>query len=322
LDVKSVLDTLSIKYTDHGDYYKFRCINPSHNDQDPSMTMLKETGYFQCWSCSTKGGLKRFLEFFPGMDSGKFDSLAWEFQSSLNNYSQKKMTEIGRLGFIRPREHSIVIEGEQFNVYEDQEVLAYLRSRNCSDDFIDSFGLQYCRFIRVNGTVFENRITVPVYENKKLVNLEGRTFRPSVETKKKVIYPWGSKAGCLFNYDNLKLDEPIYMTEGIFDLTNLHKVTQSVTSCFGSNMSRTQLDLIKGMKQLHIFPDNDEAGYKMLRQIYKDTDHEFWVCPIPEGKKDAGDCTVDELKTAIYNRIVSVEYFMRKNDLYAEELTW
>ena len=320
MDVKNILDSLGIKYTDHGDYYKFRCINPAHDDKDPSMTMLKDTGYFQCWSCSTKGSIKRFVEFFPGMDAGKFDSLSWEFQSNLNNYSQQKMTDIGN-GFIRPREHSIIIEGELLNVYANSEVLAYLRTRNCDDNFINAFRLQYCFFAKVNGTVFENRITVPVLENNKMVNLEGRTFK--VGAGKKVIYPKFSKAGCLFNYDNLNLEEPVYMAEGIFDLPNVHKVTQNVTSCFGSNMSRSQLDLLKDMKTLHIFPDNDEAGYKMLQQIYKAMNHEFWVCPVPEHRKDAGECSVDEIKQAIDNRVIAVEYFMRKHDLFSgKELVW
>ena len=57
MDVKEILEDKNIKYTARGRDYIIRCLNPEHEDRNPSLRVDKISGLFHCFSCGYAGDL-------------------------------------------------------------------------------------------------------------------------------------------------------------------------------------------------------------------------------------------------------------------------
>ena len=55
--IDDILEQRGIKYTPKGNDYLVHCLNPEHDDSNPSMRIDKVTGVFQCFSCGYKGSI-------------------------------------------------------------------------------------------------------------------------------------------------------------------------------------------------------------------------------------------------------------------------
>lgn len=45
---------------------KIKCINPEHEDNNPSCSLWREIDGFRCWSCGFKGNLTKFITTMEG----------------------------------------------------------------------------------------------------------------------------------------------------------------------------------------------------------------------------------------------------------------
>ena len=54
MNVEDLLSKKDIQYTPKGRDFLVRCINPEHEDHNPSMRIDQITGVFQCFSCEYK----------------------------------------------------------------------------------------------------------------------------------------------------------------------------------------------------------------------------------------------------------------------------
>ena len=57
MNVQDLLDKKDIRYMPKGRDFLVSCINPEHEDRNPSMRIDQITGVFQCFSCEYKGNL-------------------------------------------------------------------------------------------------------------------------------------------------------------------------------------------------------------------------------------------------------------------------
>ena len=55
MNVEDLLTTKNIPFTPKGKDYVVRCLNPEHDDNNPSMRIDQVTGVFNCFSCGYKG---------------------------------------------------------------------------------------------------------------------------------------------------------------------------------------------------------------------------------------------------------------------------
>ena len=55
--IDDILEQRGIKYFPKGNDYLVHCLNPEHDDSNPSMRIDKVTGVFQCFSCGYKGSI-------------------------------------------------------------------------------------------------------------------------------------------------------------------------------------------------------------------------------------------------------------------------
>ena len=55
--IDGILEQRGIKYIVKGNDFIVNCLNPEHDDSNPSMRIDRVTGIFQCFSCGYKGSI-------------------------------------------------------------------------------------------------------------------------------------------------------------------------------------------------------------------------------------------------------------------------
>jgi DNA primase len=181
-----------------------------------------------------------------------------------------------------------------------------LRKRAIPLSVAFDMGMRYIEKGKINNTLFEKRLTIPIYENGKLVSIEGRDVTDKSyndRTYPKCKYPKNSSVNTLYDIDNLNKEEPVYAVEGIMDLAIMRKYPelQNSTSLFGAGITRRQIYLIKQFEKFVFIPDNDPAGLKAVEHLKEQGLENVWILYLPkmlEGSptKDVGDY---ELKGSI-----------------------
>lgn len=316
-EILGVVQKLGINYTDHGEYIKFRCINPTHNDSNPSMTMIKSNGYTRCWSCGLTHNFASFIRAVSNksikdfVDVNKFDR---EFVSSL---SQKEIIK----KFEKNAERELrILDGKLLDIPRNSKIMDYLKSIHIFEPAIDHFNIQYVQQAEISfkptdkGTFIQDRIIIPIEENATLVNLECRDY--TGEQSKKVIYPRGSKADVLWNYDNLNFKEPLIVVEGIKSALRIWQfISKNVTATLGSGLGKIQKEMISRMKHLILFPDHDKAGISMINQVDKIMEYDYLICMMEREDDDPADGTLDEVIKALKNPIQNQDYWLENHGI-------
>jgi DNA primase len=293
---------------------------PFHQEKTPSF-FIRSKGYYKCFSCTAKGSLSdlvwkltnQSIYNFLGISKPKnFEDFQFRRIMKPVHYQEKTKKEYSSIS---------IISGKLESVYSNMEVLNYLRERNCNDEFISFFKIQYTKNCNINGINFYNRIMIPIYKDKKLVGYEGRSFDGK---KPKVLYCKGCNVSLIFNQDSIDITKPVIITEGFFDIVHTwQSITKNCGHTFGSSLSKEQFDILNTFEELIYFMDNDKAGEEAVSSIDKEYKKEFYIAkPTVEGK-DPGDLTLLETQQALNAKIYSNEYILNKTSLFDNnELTW
>lgn len=315
IDVIELLTSQGIDFSDHGHYLKFKCINPAHEDATPSMTVLKESGYARCWSCGARYSYGQLVYALTGNPPFKTeqDKYSFRFNNSLVTVSKRTT--------FKKKERKFTMSGELKDPFKNKEVMKYLHSIGVSDQTIQDFDIKYMlkgsmSFIEDSkSTPVYNRICIPLYEDNKIVNYECRDF--TGKGRPKVLYPKGGKSDILFNKAGLDFDRPLYIVEGIKSALRLYSLGwKNTTAVLGASVGRNQLYLINQMKHPIIFPDNDTAGWEMVKYLDENTTVDLYITYMKQEGYDPADGTIDELEKVLYNPISLVEYYMRVYDVF------
>lgn len=318
IDVIGLLTSQGIPFTDHGHYVKIHCISKAHEDKTPSMTILKESGYARCWGCGVKYSYGQLVYALTGESpfKGEQDKYSFRFNNSLVTVSTRKT--------FRKKERVFEMNGQLRDPLVNKEVLSFLNSIDIDEQTIKDFSIKYMlnggmSFIKGGKkTPIYNRICIPLYEKDKLVNYECRDFTGTA--KPKVLYPKGGKSDILFNFDNLDLNKPIFIVEGIKSALRIYRYfTKNVTATLGASIGKRQIELINKMKYPVVFSDNDKAGYQMLEQIQKESEVDLYVTFMMGEGQDPSDGAVDELKDAIHRFIPVTQYYLEKYAIFRNE---
>lgn len=83
----------------------------------------------------------------------------------------------------------------------------------------------------------------------------------------KVKYVPGSQLyRTIWNVDNLKYDDELYVCEGLGSICKLWtNITKNCSAVFGSKIDKEQIEILKRFKKIVLLPDYDEAGYSMVK---------------------------------------------------------
>ena len=230
---EDLLKEKGIAYQLSGKDVKIICLNPEHDDTNPSLRVDRVTGVMHCFSCGFKGNL--FTHF--GAPSSPLEVRIHTIKEKI----QKVKSET--VGIQLPKDR-LEWRGGGF--------------RNISEETLriwDAFTW--------NVPQFENRIIFPIRDiTGKTVSLIGRSL-DDFSKNKYYIYPAGAEMP--FCPAKVKpIQNRVILVEGIFDALNLwDKGLKNTVCCFGTQqVSWVKLSLLKlqGVSGIDIMFDGDEAG--------------------------------------------------------------
>lgn len=161
----------------------------------------------------------------------------------------------------------------------------------------------------------ENRWLLPIRSpDGILLGFDGR------DTTNKSKSKWKKRKGILTSKLLGRLDivketiiykDEICLVEGKKDQMALYEAGIEWASClYGSSLSEYQINIISTMcSDITIFPDGDQAGYKMVQSIVDKAypEYNIMVCETPDNE-DPADLTVKFVKELYENRIPVEEW--------------
>tara|TARA_B100001094_G_scaffold332138_1_gene402963 strand:+ start:3304 stop:4143 length:840 start_codon:yes stop_codon:yes gene_type:complete len=215
------------------------CLNPEHDDTNPSMRVDKITGIFHCFSCGYKGNLFSYF----GAPASPLEVKMHRIKEKVNKVKSETV------GIQLPKDRVMWKGGGLRNISE--ETLAIW----------DAFTW--------SAPQFENRIIFPIRDIRgKTVALIGRSL-DDFSQMKYYIYPNGVEMP--FCPAKVKpMQNRVILVEGIFDALNLWDKGLKNTVCtFGTqqvNWVKLSLLKLQGVQGLDIMFDGDEAGIKAAEQ--------------------------------------------------------
>lgn len=141
---------------------------------------------------------------------------------------------------------------------------------------------------------YAKRIIIPVFdEDDNIIYFQGRALSPKAD--RKYLNPVAEKSIIIPNLRSL--ESPVIITEGLLDslMLGVHG-----TCCFGAHISEEFIERIKD-KKLIVALDNDEAGYRSLRDFLSLNKYSGSVkyFLMPEKFKEIKD--LNELKITYFN---------------------
>ena len=239
MKVVDLLQERKIEFKSSGRDYLVKCINPEHEDRNPSMRIDNITGIFNCFSCGFKGNI--FKTF--GAPSNFLDI---KRQKLVDAIEEKRSSSVG-LPF--PKGHTPYI-GNWRNIRPD--------TYKHFDAFLH------------HETQFVGRIVFPIRDiTGKVVAFNGRHMTLS-EKLKYMIYPPQAKLP-LYPSKVKPIKGRVILVEGIFDMINLFdKGLSNVICCFGTNnVDIDKLSILKmqDIMGVDIIFDGDDPGQNAAENV-------------------------------------------------------
>lgn len=264
--VEDLLNQRGIYYQVSGKDVKIRCLNPDHDDRNPSMRVDRILGIFHCFSCGHKGSLFQHYNVEVSQVGLRREKL------------KRKIQDIRSSGVGIPMPDGTTPFNRDW--------------RGISATTFEKFGAFYAL-----GKNFAGRVNFPIKDaSGRIVAFQGRDETGTLP-QKYMFTPSGVKLP-LF-----PMAEPIQgkviLVEGIFDMLNLHdKGLTNAICCFGvNNFTEEKLNLLKisGVTGLDLLFDGDDAGKGAAERIKK-LAGDFPVRIITLRQGDPGDMSVKHVE--------------------------
>ena len=237
MNVETLLTDKNIYFLPKGGDFLVRCLNPEHEDKNPSMRIDQITGIFNCFSCGFKGNLFNY------------------FGERANQLQQRR--ELFKKKLIQKRSESV---GLSF----PQNRLPFVGNwRNIRPETYRKF-----EAFQHPDPDFLGRIVFPIKDiSGKIVAFQGR--HTAEGTPKYKFTPPGAKLPFFPVVEFIK--GSVILVEGIFDMINLHdKGLTNAVCCFGTNnYNETKLSMLRvqGAEYVEVFFDGDEPGQQAAEKL-------------------------------------------------------
>ena len=241
MEAVKFLEEKGIDYTISGKDAVIKCLNPEHDDNNPSMRVDKLTGMFHCFSCGFKGNL--FTHF--GAPQSPLEVRRAMLKEKI---AEKKASSIG----IKLPSGAVMYNGTLRNI--SAETLKI-----------------WSAFTWDDGDKFTGRVIFPIRDiTGKTVGLIGRLLRDDPTRPKYHLYPPGLKLP-LCPAKPKMIQNRVILVEGIFDALNLwDKGLKNTVCCFGTqSVDWVKLSILKmqGATGMDIMFDGDEAGQMAATKV-------------------------------------------------------
>lgn len=309
IDVEKILINLGIEYLGGGsNNFKIFCINPAHREKKPSMYIHKDNGQIHCFGCNYSGSLFTLLRISKDISwveawlflqkyliGGQTEN---EIRASLvriiESYSSSNINTV-QYPVVTLPEHRLITQN------------VYLEKRGVTENEMEKWGM---------AVVTEGRnlswILIPLFQDGILRNYFMRnTFG---EGKMYGSYP---RRDLLAGLDYaLDFFQPIYVVEGIFDALAVGRQGVQAVACLSNRLLPEQLTRLRMYRKIVIVPDTDMPGIDLVESAGELIhSREVFVCKLPFHRKDADECTYDELHQSLMGEIPWNIYMIEKKFL-------
>ena len=237
--VDELLQEQRLEFKVSGRDYLVKCLNPDHEDSNPSMRVDNITGIFNCYACGFRGNV--FKHF--GAAANFLEIKRQKLKESINE------TRSASIGFEFPKGFAPYVgnwRGIRPETYKHFEAFMHHDSQ------------------------FNGRVVFPVRDiTGKVVAFNGRHMTMT-EIPKYLIYPPQAKLPLYPSTVN-PIKGRVILVEGIFDMINLYdKGLSNAICCFGTrNIDADKLAILKmqNVEGVDIMFDGDEAGQTAAEEI-------------------------------------------------------
>lgn len=239
MKVEELLQEKRIDFKISGQDYVVKCLNPEHDDNNPSMRIDSITGIFNCFSCGFKGNL--FKHF-----GAAANFLEIKRQKLKTSIEEKRSASVG---FEFPK---------GFQPYKGNWRGIQPETYKHFDAFMH------------HDSQYNGRIVFPIRDiTGKVVAFNGRHMTMT-EIPKYLIYPPQAKLP-LYPSSVTPIKGKVILVEGIFDMINLwDKGLQNAICCFGTkNIDKEKLSILKmqGISGVDIMFDGDNPGQEAAEDL-------------------------------------------------------
>ena len=237
MNVEELLQSKNVPFVPKGKDFVVSCLNPEHDDNNPSMRIDQITGIFHCFSCGFKGNV--FVHF------GEKASFLHLRRELVKKKIREKRAESVGLPFPR-------------------SALPYVGNwRNIKPETYRKFEAFQ------EHEAFVGRIVFPIRDiSGRIVAFNARHMTGG--TPKYLISPPGARMP-LFPAKIDPIQASVILVEGIYDMINLHdKGLTNAVCCFGTrNINEEKLSILRlqGIEEASIFFDGDEAGQTAAAKV-------------------------------------------------------
>ena len=287
MNVEELLNDKSIHFKHSGNDLIIRCLNPEHEDKNPSLRVDKITGKFHCFSCGFSGNIFKLFR----VKNDLINSKILELKEKISSFTISKL--------------NIPLTADYFdNEYRNISAKTYKRFKAFTD---------------INDKEFEGRLIFPIldpYDN--IIAFHGRYIYSKADPKY-LTKPAKTTLPLFPIYPDEIIDSSVILVEGFFDMLNMYDKGLKNTICtFGvSLVSRSDRGNIKlkkkfahlklqGISKLYILFDGDKAGRdgaSKLKNALKDS-YSIEILDLSD-ETDPGSLTqedVDSIKEYLYDK--------------------
>ena len=283
---------------------------PYHNERRPSAGIRKNDGLFNCFACGETHTLPEVISWCYGHTEDTLGKFGWNWL--LKHYvtvavEDRKDVELDiRRTVNKYNSHSVNngdsdICGQTFISEEELDSYRfthpYMYKRGLTDDVIERFDIGYDKKSRCITFPIRNIYGQTIFIARRSVDVKYFNYPEGVEKPLYGIYELNQEA---FN-DNgsiKKIIQEVIICESMLDALSFWTVGKYAVALngTGSELQFKQLrDLI--CRKLILCTDMDKAGMKARDKIRKNVPNKLITEYIlPDGRKDANECTKEELE--------------------------
>lgn len=275
--VLNLLKEKGLEFTSSGRDYLIKCLNPEHEDSNPSLRVDKVSGIAHCFACGWKRNLFKHYGLITNTASIKVAKL------------KQKLQELQLSLFEVPLPKGAIPYTQKF--------------RGISVATLKHFEAFYTH----EDKTFENRIVFPIRDiTGKIANFVARHVDTGAKPKY-LMKPSGVAIQCY----PVKLEQnsgSIILVEGIFDMLNMYdKGARNVVAAFGTQSlkSNTKIKLLPyracGATKVYILFDGDAAGIaaaEELKPLVEECGYFVEIIKLPEDS-DPGELSEEDVHSII-----------------------
>lgn len=267
MDVEQLLNERKVEFKPKGQDFVIRCLNPDHEDNNPSMHIDKISGAYNCFSCGFKGNVFKYYNVHRDWQDFRVKRL------------QKEILKIRQETHGLPMPVGFVPYNRDF--------------RGIKKDILR----KYDAFTHKDH---EDRIIFPIPDiTGKIRAFIGRYINSNAHPKY-MIFPKGVDLP-LFPSKVQPIDGSIILVEGSIDALNLINggLTNTTAILGANNIDKDRLESLKflGVRKIYIMFDADDAGRKAAKKAEEELSDIFFIeqLELPDGL-DPGDLSIEDIK--------------------------